>query len=153
MSEWAVTAASRFASQEDHESQKWMMAQLRYQTLLAQAPKAWEAIKEALAARMRSFNECVGREVLYIGVTTGQRLTAYAKMASERRGLCADFDSNRCVITCNAYSMDGTVDFNERYGLAINAENSAIVTSPTGGDFSPEVLAEKLLNGLMGWSN
>lgn len=153
MSEWAVTAASRFVSQENNESQKWMMAQLRYQNLLAQAPKVWEAIKEALASKMRSFNDCVGREVLYIGVTTAQRLTACAKMASERRCLCADFDSSRCVITCSAYSMEGSVDFSERYGMAINGENNVIVTSPTGGEFSPEVLAEKLLNGLMGWSN
>lgn len=153
MSEWAVTAATRFVSQESNESQKWMLAQLRYQNLLAQAPKVWDAVREALAAGIRSFNDCVGREVVFLGVTGDQRLTASAKMASGRRGLCADFDANRCVITCNAYSMQGTVDFNERYGMAMNVENRAIVTSPTGGEFSPEALAEKMLNGLMGWSN
>jgi hypothetical protein len=151
MSEWAVTAASRFVSQESHESQKWMLAQLRYQSLLAQAPKLWEAVQEALASRIRTFNECVGREVLFVGVTTGQRLTAHAKTASGRRSLCADFDTGRCAIACSAYSMEGIVDFNERYGMAINGDNVAIVTGATGGEFSADVLAERMLNGLMGW--
>ena len=151
MSDWAVTAASRFVSQESNESQKWMLAQMRYQSLLAQAPNLWDAIRDALIARIRTFNECVGREVLCVGVTTGQRLTAYAKMTSGRRGLCADFDTGRCSIACNAYSMEGIVDFNERYGMAINGENVAVVIGATGGECSADVLAEKLLNGLMGW--
>jgi hypothetical protein len=151
MSEWAVNAATKFVTQESRESQKWMLAQLRYQSLLAQAPRLWDEIRDALTSRVSSFNNCVGREVLIAGVTSSQRLTVYAKMADGRRGLCADFDAHRCTITCSAYSMEGSIDFNERYGMAINAQNETVVTIQTGAECKAEDIAERMLNGLMGW--
>ncbi len=151
MPDWGVTAATRFATQERNRAVEFAMAQARYQSRLAQAPKWWDTIREAFISQIRSFNECVGREVLSLGVTNNQRLTALAKIANDRRAMCADFDPSCCAVMCSAYSMEGIVDFNERYGMAINSENCSIVTAPGGGDFTPDAIAERMLNGLMGW--
>ena len=151
MSEWAVDASTRFVTQESSEADRWMQAQLRYQSLLAQASQVWGHIGEALECRIRSFNDRVGKEVLNVSVASNRRLAAYAKMASGRRGFCADFDAGKCTIVCSAYSMDGTIDFSERYGMAINAGNQAAFTVPGGCECDAEQIAERMLNGLMGW--
>lgn len=151
MSEWAINASTRFVTQESLEADRWMQAQLRYQSLLTQAPQVWARIAEALTCRIRSFNECVGKEVLNVSAASNKRLTGFAKIASGRRGFCADFDAGKCTIVCSAYSMEGTVDFSERYGMAINADNKAALTVPGGCEYDPEQIAERMLNGLMGW--
>lgn len=151
MSEWASVAATRFVEQESRESCSWMLAQQRYQILQEQASRLWDSIRQALKSRLATFNDCVGREVLTAYLGGDKRFTLNARIEAGKRGLCADFDINRCAITCSAYSMDGSVDFSRRYAMVLNAQNHAVITAPTGGELGPEDIAEQLLNGLLGW--
>lgn len=153
-SEWASVAATRFVQQEGQEGRecdRWILAQQRYQNLRDQSSKLWDSIGQALKSRLGTFNDCVGREVLTAYLGSDKRFSLTAKIEAGKRGLCADFDTNRCTITCSAYSMDGSIDFERRYAMVLNAQHHAVITSSTGAELGPDAVAEQLLNGLLGW--
>ena len=59
-SEWALSAAARFAEQERIKSEQWARALQRHQIITAQASRFWGDIRQALHSQVDAFNEQVG---------------------------------------------------------------------------------------------
>jgi len=151
MSNWAVSAAAKLVEQENMIAETWSRALQRHQMLAGQAPGLWVAIREALQAQIQAFNECVGKEVVHLAPTTEDKLTASSRTEIGRRSMTAVFDAKTSSILSTAYSLDGEVDFQERYVMALNFQDNAAIATPSGVERTPEQLAAHMLDGLMGW--
>jgi hypothetical protein len=151
MKDWASEAGARFMHEENIESQKWAVALQKHQTLSTQAPVLWEQVKQGLYSHVRSFNERVGKAVLIAPANGNGELTVFAKRQSGQRTMKIKFDSDVFTIACSAFSADGKVEFQDGFPITLNCHDSAAIASMTGIERSPEEVAGRILDGLMGW--
>jgi hypothetical protein len=151
MRDWVSEASARFVKEEEMESQKWAMALQKHQALTAQAPIVWERVKQGLQAHVQSFNERVGKAVLMAPPNSNGELSVYAKRTNGQRRMSVKFDPDLYFITSSAYSVDGKVEFQDKYAISLNCHDTAAIASESGVERSPEEVAGRILDGLMGW--
>lgn len=151
MSTWATVAAAKFFEQQNMMIETWARAEQKHKRLTAQAPVFWTNIKQALQAQVTSFNECVGKEVLIAVTVSDYKLQIHARTGVGKGTMIAVFDEKACSITCSACPPEGEATFQECYPMDLDCQHKIVSPSPTGIERTPDEIAARMLNGLMGW--
>jgi hypothetical protein len=149
--EWALSAAARFAEQERVKSEQWARALQRHQIITAQASRFWGEIRQALHAQVDTFNEQVGKQVLVAPMNGEDKLAVYAQAENGPRTLTAEFEPRIPSIRCSARTEQGSVDFEARFPIELEAGGNKLIALASEMECSAEEVAGRMLNGLMGW--
>ena len=150
-SEWALSAAARFAEQERIKSEQWARALQRHQIMTAQASRFWGDIRQALHSQVDAFNERIGKQVLVAPTNGGEKLAVYAQTETGPRTLTAEFDPRIPSIRCSARTEQGFVDFDGRFSIELEAGGAKLIALYSEVECDAEEVAGRMLNGLMGW--